>query len=87
VALPQLGVAKRVIVFDLGGGPFFVLNPVVGWRSDEKFEVWDDCMCMPSIAVRVLRARVADALVLDETMHRRRLARVSPEISTVARWR
>lgn len=81
VSLPQLGIAKRAIVFDLGTGPFFVLNPTVDWLSPDTFEVWDDCMCMPSIAVRVLRARSLTLSFVDESMRARCLERVSPQLS------
>jgi peptide deformylase len=81
IALPQLGTPKRVIAFDLGGQPFFVLNPVVEWVSEEKFELWDDCMCMPEIAVRVERARSLTLSFVDESMQARRLERVSSEVA------
>jgi len=81
VALPQLGIAKRVIVLDLGAGPFFILNPEIKWLSPETFELWDDCMCMPSIAVKVSRARSLTLSFVDESMKPRCLERVSPEVS------
>jgi peptide deformylase len=81
IALPQLGIAKRVIAFDLGMQPFFVLNPVVEWLSEEKFELWDDCMCMPEIAVRVERARSLTISFVDESMQARRLERVTSDVA------
>jgi peptide deformylase len=80
-AAPQLGIAKRAIVFDIGAGPFFVLNPVVEWLSAERFELWDDCMCMPSIAVKVTRACSLTLSFVDESMRPRRFDCVSPEVS------
>jgi peptide deformylase len=81
IALPQLGVAKRVIAFDLGMQPFFVMNPVLEWVSEEKFELWDDCMCMPEIAVRVERARSLTMSFVDESMQPRRLERVASDVA------
>jgi peptide deformylase len=81
VALPQLGVAKRAIVLDLGAGPFFMLNPQVEWLSPETFAVWDDCMCMPSIAVKVRRACSLTLSFVDEKLQTRKLERVAPEVS------
>jgi peptide deformylase len=81
IALPQLGIAKRVIAFDLGMQPFFALNPVVEWLSEEKFELWDDCMCMPEIAVRVERARSLTISFVDESMQARRLERVTSDVA------
>jgi peptide deformylase len=81
IALPQLGIAKRAIAFDLGMQPFFVLNPVVEWISEDKFELWDDCMCMPEIAVRVERARSLTLSFVNESMQARRLERVSSDVA------
>jgi peptide deformylase len=81
IALPQLGTPKRVIAFDLGMQPFFVLNPVVEWVSEERFELWDDCMCMPEIAVRVERARSLTLSFVDESMQARRMERVSSDVA------
>ncbi|GAP66774.1 peptide deformylase [Mizugakiibacter sediminis] len=81
VALPQLGVAKRIVAFDLGGGPFFAINPVIEWQSPETFEVWDDCMCLPEIAVRVRRSRSLTLEYLDANRKRVRLERVSEDLS------
>ena len=73
LAAPQLGIAKRIIVLDLGAGPFFMINPAVERRSPEEFELWDDCMCAPSIAVRLLRSRSMTVRFTDE---RGRVARI-----------
>src|ERR1700722_4605441 len=81
VSMPQSGIAKRAIVFDLGAGPFFALNPEVKWYSPETFELWDDCMCMPSIAVRVKRARSLTLSFLDESMRMKCFDQVSSELS------
>lgn len=56
IAAPQIGILKRFIAVDLGSGPFTLVNPVISWRSDETFKMWDDCMCFPTLLVRVQRA-------------------------------
>ncbi len=38
----QVGVMKRLVALNLGGGPFVLLNPEISWRSEETFLVWDD---------------------------------------------
>jgi peptide deformylase len=81
VALPQLGVAKRLVVLDLGSGPGFVINPVVLWTSPELFEVWDDCMCAPDIAVRVLRHRSMTVRFETEQGLTRTIERAPEEVS------
>eukprot|EP00931_Biecheleriopsis_adriatica_P004163 TRINITY_DN105876_c0_g1_i1.p1 TRINITY_DN105876_c0_g1~~TRINITY_DN105876_c0_g1_i1.p1 ORF type:complete len:210 (-),score=39.98 TRINITY_DN105876_c0_g1_i1:49-678(-) len=35
--------------------PFTICNPVITWKSDEKFSLWDDCMSFPDLLVRVRR--------------------------------
>jgi peptide deformylase len=63
LAAPQVGVMKRVVVMNLaaappagiGAGPFTVVNPEFLWMSDEWIEVWDDCLSIPDIVVRVRR--------------------------------
>ncbi|MGH2725061.1 MAG: peptide deformylase [Actinomycetota bacterium] len=57
IAAPQIGVSKRFIAVDLGQGPFLVIDPVVTWRSEETFTLWDDCMSFPWLMVRLRRHR------------------------------
>ena len=81
LASPQLGIAKRIIVLDLGAGPFFMINPTVEWRSPEQFELWDDCMCAPSIAVRVLRSRSLTVRFSDEQGRTARFEKTGESVS------
>lgn len=81
IAMPQIGIAKRAIAFDIGAGPFFALNPEIKWISPEKFELWDDCMCMPSIAVRVERARSLTLSFFDEHMQQKSFDHVPPALA------
>ena len=57
MAAPQVGIGKRIVVMNLGAGPFALINPEITWRSDEEFEVWDDCLSIPDRVVRVKRRR------------------------------
>src|SRR5215210_4354471 len=66
ISAPQIGIAKRFIAVNLGQGTFFVVNPVIVWRSDETFTMWDDCMSFPDLLVRVERARSLSLQYLDE---------------------
>ncbi len=56
IAAPQLGVMKRVIYMNIDA-PVVLLNPVYEFKSDEMFELWDDCMCFPEMLVKVRRHR------------------------------
>jgi peptide deformylase len=55
IAAPQLGIQKRFIALNLGASPFVVINPEITWKSDEMFEVWDDCLSVPDSVVKVRR--------------------------------
>lgn len=66
ISAPQIGIAQRFIAVNLGGAPFFVVNPVITWRSDETFTMWDDCMSFPDLLVRVARARSISLDYVDE---------------------
>lgn len=56
IAAPQLGIPKRLIYINVGE-PLVIINPTVVSKSDELFEVWDDCMCFPNLLVKVMRHR------------------------------
>jgi peptide deformylase len=71
ISAPQIGIAKRFIAVNLGKGTFFVVNPVVTWRSDETFTLWDDCMSFPDLLVRVQRARSLSLEYVDEQGRRK----------------
>jgi peptide deformylase len=57
------------------------LNPVVEWRSDELYEVWDDCMCLPEIAVRVRRHCSLTLSGFDEAMRPFRMERLPADLA------
>lgn len=66
IAAPQIGFAERFIAVDLGDGPFAVINPVISWRSQETFTLWDDCMSFPDLLVKVCRHSSLSLNYLDE---------------------
>ena len=67
ISAPQIGIAKRFIAVNLGKGTFFVVNPVITWRSDATFTMWDDCMSFPDLLVRVERAQSLSLEYVDES--------------------
>ncbi len=81
IAAPQIGIARRIIVVDLGAGPFCVINPEITWRSDDMFEVWDDCFSVPDHVVRVRRHRSISLAFCDRALGRRVWSRLPPELS------
>jgi peptide deformylase len=67
LAATQVGVQKRVVVFDLDDGLVALCNPVILAASDER-EIDDEgCLSLPGITVPVERAceLVAEGLALD----------------------
>jgi len=52
-----VGIPKRLIAMNLGDGPVTLVNPRIHWRSDETYEMWDDCMSLPGVLVKVRRHR------------------------------
>jgi len=81
IAAPQIGLSRRIIVVDLGAGPFAVINPEITWRSDEMFEVWDDCFSVPDRLVRVRRHRSISLAFRDRGFRRRQWPRLPAELS------
>jgi peptide deformylase len=66
ISAPQIGIAQRFIAVNLGKGTFFIVNPVVTWRSEETFTMWDDCMSFPDLLVRVQRVKSLSLEYVDE---------------------
>ena len=56
IASPQIGVMKRLVYMNIEK-PVVFINPVLDLRSEEMFDLWDDCMSFPDLLVRVRRHR------------------------------
>ena len=73
IAAPQIGIMKRLIYMDVDK-PMIIINPELIDLSNEKFELWDDCMCLPNLLVRVSRhksltLRYKDLNWVDHKLH------------------
>ncbi len=55
IAAPQLGAPVCAIALALPNAPSVVINPLITSASSETFTMWDDCMCFPSLLVRLAR--------------------------------
>jgi peptide deformylase len=55
IAAPQIGIQKRLIAINFGDGPIAVLNPIITKKSNDRFDVWDDCMSLPGVSIKVKR--------------------------------
>lgn len=65
IAAPQLGIMKRLIYMNIDK-PIVFINPEFTYLSDEKFELWDDCMSFPNLLVKVKRHKKVTIKYLDE---------------------
>lgn len=65
IAAPQLGIMKRLIYMNIDK-PVVFINPELSCLSDEKFELWDDCMSFPNLLVKVMRHRQITVSYMDE---------------------
>jgi len=65
IAAPQLGIMKRLIYMNIDK-PVVFINPEFTYLSDELFELWDDCMSLPMLFVKVKRHQKATIKFLDE---------------------
>jgi len=56
LAAPQVGVAKRVIVFDIDDELGAICNPVITERSEETVCSDEGCLSVPGITVPIVRS-------------------------------
>jgi peptide deformylase len=81
IAAPQIGIARRMIVIDLGAGPIALINPEITWRSEDSFLVWDDCFSVPGRLVRVRRDCSISLTYRDAQFRERAWRRLPPDLS------
>ena len=65
IAAPQLGIMKRLIYMNIDK-PVVIINPEFTFLSDEMFELWDDCMSLPNLFVKLKRHKKATIKFLNE---------------------
>jgi peptide deformylase len=81
MAAPQVGIGLRIIVLQLGGQPFTMINPQVIWRSGDMQELWDDCLSLPAVVVKVLRHMSISVRWQDEYGRQRHWHKLSPDLA------
>jgi peptide deformylase len=55
LAAPQVGILKRLFIYDLGEGVKCFVNPEIVWASDETSEDTEGCLSIPGREVTVER--------------------------------
>lgn len=81
IAAPQIASARRLIVIDLGAGPIALINPQITWRSEETFDLWDDCFSVPDQLVCVRRHCSISLTYRDAQFRERTWQRLPPDLS------
>jgi peptide deformylase len=81
ISAVQVGVMKRLVAMNLGEGPFILVNPEITWRSEDTFLVWDDCLSVPDVIVRVRRHSSISITYRDDQFRPRQWAHLSPDLS------
>lgn len=67
----QIGEPLRLIFLEVDGRRYELVNPVYVEKSEETFELWDDCFSFPDLMVR-LRRHVRVVIEHDDLEGRRR---------------
>ena len=65
IAAPQVGISKRIVYLHVDRWQGAIVNPQITWRSTEQFALWDDCLSVPDIVVRVMRHRSISVTFCD----------------------
>ncbi len=55
LAAPQVGILKRLFVYDVGDGPQVMVNPVIA-ETDGELEFDEGCLSIPGMHIPIVRA-------------------------------
>ena len=72
IAAPQLGIMKRLFYLNMDK-PYVVINPELKNLSEDRFELWGDCMSFPNLLVKVSRHQSLTLEYRDENWERQSL--------------
>lgn len=67
LAAPQVGVLKRIVVIDIGGGPVVLVNPKIV-ETDGSQTGSEGCLSVPGKAGKVTRPNYAKVVAFNENM-------------------
>ena len=56
LAAPQVGIQKRLFVYDLGDGPRYLINPQIT-ESDGEWEYTEGCLSVPGLSFDIVRPK------------------------------
>lgn len=66
LAAPQVGILKRVFVFDDGEGSKAIINPEIIETSAEMTEIEEGCLSIPDVYANVIRPKWVRMVYQDE---------------------
>ena len=64
LAAPQIGVRKRVFVYDVGEGPLTLINPTIV-ESDGEWAYEEGCLSVPGLSWEIVRPKLVHLTGLD----------------------
>lgn len=64
LAAPQIGVRKRVFVYDVGEGPQTLINPAIV-ESDGEWAYEEGCLSVPGLSWEIVRPKLVHLTGLD----------------------
>ncbi len=64
LAAPQVGIAQRFFVYDVGDGPNVLVNPRVV-EADGEWSYEEGCLSIPGIAVEIVRPKLVTVAATD----------------------
>lgn len=66
IAAPQLGYMKRLIYMNIHGVATVFINPEIIYQSNDMMELWDDCMSLPNLLVKLKRHKTIHIRFFDQ---------------------
>jgi peptide deformylase len=64
LAAPQVGVEKRIFVYDVGDGPFTIVNPEIVDR-DGEWAYEEGCLSVPGLSWEIVRPKSIQVVGID----------------------
>ncbi|MFH1714263.1 MAG: peptide deformylase [Candidatus Nealsonbacteria bacterium] len=65
LAAPQIGISKRVIVFETGEGTAALINPKIIKKGKDKFIDTEGCLSFPGLWLKIKRPRTIEVEATD----------------------
>ncbi len=60
LAAPQVGDKRRIIVIDIGHGPFILINPKIIKKSDKMASEFEGCLSLPGTNLIIKRPQTVE---------------------------